>query len=41
MIWSLERIKNIVVPTYDGGDLHILHVRATLLQQAIETDIYL
>ena len=26
--------------TYDGEDLYILDVRATQLQQALETDIY-
>ena len=37
----IERVKSIAVTTYDGGDLHILDVRATELQQALETDIYL
>ena len=37
-------IKSVVVTTYDGGDLrNILRVdvRATGLQQALETDIYI
>ena len=33
----IEMIKFIVATTYDGGDLHILEVRATKLQQALET----
>ena len=37
----IESMKSIVVTTYDGGDLHILDVRATDLQQALETDTYL
>ena len=37
----IERIKSIVVTTYDGGDLHILDVRAIELQQALEADTYL
>ena len=37
----IERIKSIVVTTYDGGDLQILDVRATQLHQALETYIYL
>ena len=36
----IERIKSIVVTTYDGEDLHILDVRATELRQALEADIY-
>ena len=35
----IEKIKSIVVTTYGGEDLHI-HVRATELQQAFETDKY-
>ena len=35
----IERIEPIVVTTYDGGDLHIPDVRATGLQQTLETDI--
>ena len=29
------------VTTYDGEELHIVDVRATKLQQALETDIYM
>ena len=35
----IERIKPTVVTAYDGEDLHILDVRATELQHALETDI--
>ena len=40
---TIERIKSILVTTYryDGGDLHILYVRATELQHVLEADIYL
>ena len=37
----IERIKSIVVTTYDGEDLHILDVHSTELQQALEADIYI
>ena len=37
----IERVKSIVATTYDGGDLHILDVRATDLRQALEIDMYL
>ena len=38
----IERVKTIVVTTYDGGNLHrlFIYVRAAELQQALETDIY-
>ena len=35
----LEIIK-FTVNTYDGGDLHILDMKATELQQTLEADIY-
>ena len=35
----IERKKPTVVTTYDGADLHILDVRATKIQQALETDM--
>ena len=37
----IKMIKPIVVSTYDRGDLHIRDVKATELQQALETDTYL
>ena len=38
----IERIRYSVVTTYERGDLHIIqNVRATEIQQALETDIYL
>lgn len=37
----IEEITSTVVTRYDGGYLHTPDVRATELQQALETDIYL
>ena len=40
----VKRVETIVVTAYDGGDLLyilLIDARATEIQQALETDIYL